>query len=117
MRQATIKGERHLTMLKRTLVAAFVLMIPTARASAVEGCIAVNPGQAACRYTATATTDASATGVGSWIVTVKHGRRTITYSPNGYYGEPTVETVSIHKGDKVTAKALDAGSSVIVGSP
>ncbi len=104
-------------MLRLILAAAFVLTIPTAPVGAVEGCTAVNPGQVTCRYRAAATTDASATGVGSWIVTVKHGRRTTTYSPSGYYGEPTVETVSMRKGDIVTAKALSAGSSVAIGSP
>ena len=103
-------------MLRLTL-AACVLMISSAHAGAAEGCVATNPGQPACRYRASASTDASATGTGSWIVTVKHGRRTTSYSPDGYYGEPSVETVAIHKGDKITAKALSEGSSVIIGSP
>jgi hypothetical protein len=104
--------------MKRTLVAAAcVLMIPAPRAGAVEGCLAVNPGQATCRYTATATTNGSATGIGVWEVTVKHNRTTTTYRPNSYYGEPTVENFTIHKGDKVTAKALSTGSSVVVGGP
>ncbi len=105
------------TVLKLTLVAACVSMLLPAPAGAVEGCVAVNPGQAACRYTATVTEDASATGVGSWVVSIKHRRRTTTYSPNGYYGVPEVMTIPIRKGDRVTAKALDPGSGVVIGSP
>lgn len=100
-----------------TLVAVCVLMIPAAGVGAAEGCAAVNPGQETCRYQASTSTDARATGTGNWIVTVKHGRRTINYSPSNSYGEPSVETVTIHKGDKITAKALSAGASVVIGSP
>lgn len=118
LRRDTTKEAGSPSMLKIALTAALsMLIIPASHASAIQTCIAVNPGQTTCSYIAQGATEGSATGVGAWKVTVKHGRHIITYTPNGYYGEPTVETFTIHKGDKVTAKALDAGSVVVVGGP
>ncbi len=98
-----------------TAAACLLLAIPVPPVGAAEGCIAVNPGQATCSYTATSSSEGSATGIESWKVTVKHKGKTTTYTPaGGYYGEPTVQTVIIHKGDKVTAKALETGSTVVV---
>ena len=82
-----------------------------------EGCEAVNPGQPKCTFRATHNTTgpvSGAAGEGKWVVVVKRGRKTITLkSPSS--GEPAGVEFLYKKGDKVTAKALSAGSSVIAG--
>lgn len=82
-----------------------------------EGCEAVNPGQPTCSYTATDDTASPVSGAGgrgSWVVTVKRGKKKFTYkSPPS--GEPTAIAFEILAGDKITAKALTPGTGLVVG--
>lgn len=86
-----------------------------APATDAEGCFAMNPAQPKCTYTATAdTTGGGAAGSGSWVVTIKLGKKTTTVkSPSD--GSPSGKQFTIKKGSVVTATALTAGSGVIVG--
>ena len=101
--------------------AAVIALIPAGGNAATtddmppEGCVAIAPAQPTCSYVATATiTFGGAAGQGKWVVTVKRGKKTTTYkSPAS--GEPAGNQFPIVAGDKVTAKALSAGSGVIVG--
>lgn len=83
----------------------------------VEGCQAFNPGQPTCTFTATRDNEtpvSGAAGRGSWSVTVQRGKKKMVYkSPSS--GEPTATGFEILEGDKVTAKALSAGSGVTTG--
>ncbi|MBW3594558.1 MAG: hypothetical protein KY391_03185 [Actinobacteria bacterium] len=106
------------------LIAAFSLLAGGTTQAAVvtpekatEGCFASNPAQSTCTYKVTHDNDspvAGIGGVGSWVVTVKIGKKTTTVkSPST--GEPTSASVDLPKGAKVTAKALSPGSTLIVG--
>ncbi len=82
-----------------------------------EGCQAFNPVQPRCSYTVTHTSATPITGVagvGEWVVKVKRGRKTVTYSSPGY-GEPTALEIAFKEGDKVTASAVSPGSGLSVG--
>lgn len=82
-----------------------------------DRCVAVNPAQSQCSFTVTETATTPVTGAagrGDWIVIVKRGKvKTPIKSPSS--GEPTAISYPLTAGDKVTAKALSAGSSVIAG--
>ena len=107
------------------LIAAFSLVIAgTAIAAAVtpgratEGCVASNPAQPTCSYKVTHESDSPVNGVGgvgSWVVTVKVGKKVVATAKSPSSGEPTSATVELPKGATVTAKALTPGSTLIVG--
>lgn len=113
------------TMTKKVLAIAAIgglLWVPSGNAGpaltedAMEGCIALNPGQPKCTYKATEAVDTfgGAAGRGTWVVTVKVGKKTTTYK-GAASGEPTGTQFTIPAGATVTAKATAAGSGVIVG--
>ena len=83
----------------------------------VEGCQVQNPAQPTCSYTATHEGETPVSGiaaVGSWVVTIKVGKKTETVkSPAA--GEPTATEMTIPSGAKVTMKALSPGSGGTVG--
>lgn len=100
------------------LVGALCLIpIPMARSVPPEGCEAVNPGMETCVLEITHPTAgpvSGVAGVGSWIVIVKRGKTKIKIkSPSS--GEPTAVGQTYQTGDIVTAKALTAGSALVVG--
>ena len=106
------------------LVAAFSLLIGGASLAAAvtpakttEGCVATNPAQPTCTFKVTHDNESPVSGVGgvgSWVVTVKAGKKVITAkSPSS--GEPTSTTIELPEGATVTAKALSPGSTLIVG--
>jgi hypothetical protein len=82
-----------------------------------DHCLAMSPAQPQCSFTVAedATTPVSgAAGRGDWVVIIKRGKvKTTLRSPSG--GEPTAESFAFIAGDKVTAKALSPGSSVLTG--
>jgi len=82
-----------------------------------EGCLATNPAQSTCSFKVThdnASPVAGVGGVGSWVVTVKLGKKVTTVkSPSS--GQPHNQSISLPKGATVTAKALTPGSTLIVG--
>jgi hypothetical protein len=94
-----------------------VSMAPMGRSMPPEGCAAYNPGEPVCRFEVTHNTAGPVSGVagrGSWAVVVKRGKKRIVLkSPPS--GEPYSEEFLFKKGDKVTARARSAGSSLIVG--
>lgn len=109
-----------------TVLASGLLLVPIATARSVEaldtaeGCEAVNPAQSTCTYKTAEALDTfgGAAGEGDWIVTVVVGKgkkkQISTYtSPSD--GSPTGEQFMIPAGATVTAKALSAGSGVVVG--
>lgn len=83
----------------------------------VEGCQVQNPAQPECTYTVTHEGESPVSGVaavGSWVVTIKVGKKTETVkSPPT--GEPTAVEMTIPSGAKVTMKALAPGSGGTVG--
>jgi hypothetical protein len=104
-----------------TALVGALLTMPIAAAGsagrrAPEGCEAVNPVQPTCTYKATEAVDTfgGAAGRGDWVVTVKVGKKKTTYKGSAT-GDPTGTQFMIPAGATVTAKALSAGSGVIVG--
>jgi len=93
-----------------------VLPVQPSQASGPEGCVVTNPANPGyanpCTYKAT--TSGGIVGGGSFKVTIKRGKKRITYTDkqgnNWAIG-------TIKKGDAVTAKALSGGSFVAVGNP
>jgi len=82
-----------------------------------ESCQAYNPGQPKCSYTVTHSTDSPVTGVagvGTWVVKIKRGKKTITVK-GPYTGEPTAMEIQFRPKDKVTAIAVNPGSALVVG--
>ena len=98
-------------------VIGLVLGPTTAGAGPNDSCTAVNPAQPQCTFTVTETATTPVTGAagrGDWVVIVKRGKvKTAIKSPSS--GEPTAISYTLVAGDKVTAKALSAGSAVIAG--
>ena len=83
----------------------------------VEGCQVQNPAQPTCTYTATHEGESPVSGiaaVGSWVVTIKVGKKTETIKSSAT-GEPTAVEMTIPSGAKVTMKALSPGSGGTVG--
>jgi hypothetical protein len=105
-----------------SLMAALVVPAPSAAlpvtgADEPESCQAYNPGQPKCSYTVTHSTDSPITGVagvGSWVVKIKRGKKTITVK-SPYTGEPTAMEIQFRPKDKVTAIAVNPGSALVVG--
>jgi hypothetical protein len=90
---------------------------PASGADEPESCQAYNPGQPKCTYTVTHSTDSPVTGVagvGTWIVKIKRGKKTITVK-SPYTGEPTAIEIQFRPKDKVTAVAATPGSALVVG--
>lgn len=82
-----------------------------------ESCQAFNPGQPKCSYTVTHSTDSPVTGVagvGTWVVKIKRGKKTITVKSPAT-GEPTAIEIQFRPKDKVTAVAATPGSALVVG--
>lgn len=85
---------------------------------ATEGCVASNPAQPTCSYKVThdnASPVNGVGGVGSWVVTVKVGKKVVSTAKSPASGEPTSASIDLPKGATVTAKALSPGSTLIVG--
>ncbi len=85
---------------------------------ATEGCVASNPAQPTCTYKVTHDNESpvgGVGGVGSWVVTVKVGKKVVDSAKSPSSGEPTSATLDLPSGAKVTAKALSPGSTLIVG--
>ena len=111
--------------MKKVLIATVLigaLALPAQAASVdapreVEGCQVLNPVQPTCTYTATHEGESPVSGiaaVGSWVVTIKVGKKTETVkSPST--GEPTAVEMTIPSGAKVTMRALAPGSGGTVG--
>ena len=106
-----------------SLMVALVVPVPSGAALSVTGadepesCQAYNPGQPKCTYTVTHSTDSPVTGVagvGTWVVKIKRGKKTITVK-SPYTGEPTAMEIQFRPKDKVTAVAATPGSALVVG--
>jgi len=99
------------------LIGGAALAAAVSPAKSTEGCVASNPAQPSCTFKVTHDNNspvAGVGGVGSWVVTVKLGKKvTTTKSPAS--GEPTSASIKLPKGATVTAKALSPGSTLIVG--
>jgi hypothetical protein len=86
------------------------------RASGPEGCVVTNPANPGfsnpCTYTAT--TIGGISGVGTFKVTIKRGKKKITYTDKkgNQWGIGVIKA-----GDTVTAQAVSSGSVVTVGNP
>lgn len=103
--------------MRRTVIGLVVaaLAVPPVAAAVrePEGCQVVNPGQPACSYTVTHTTESPVTGFagqGDWSAVVKRGKQKIKFSGSQ---EPVV--FEFQEGDKVSVKALSPGSGAIAG--
>ncbi len=82
-----------------------------------ESCHAYNPGQPKCTYKVSHSTDSPVTGVagvGTWVVKIKRGKKTISVK-SPYTGEPTAMEIQFRPKDKVTAIAVNPGSALVVG--
>ena len=101
-----------------TIVAGALLVPATSPAVELdepESCVAVNPGQPTCSFTATSESSSGtvtgAFGPGDWVVTVVRGKKKIVFkSP----GSPEPVSFAFLPGDKVTAK-LSSPGWVLVG--
>ena len=85
---------------------------------ATEGCVASNPAQPTCSYKVTHDNSSpvgGVGGVGSWVVTVKVGKKVVATAKSPSSGEPTSAGIELPEGATVTAKALSPGSTLIVG--
>lgn len=86
-------------------------------AKTTEGCVASNPAQPTCTFKVTHDNESpvgGVGGVGSWIVTVKVGKK-VTTAKSPSSGEPTSTSIDLPNGATVTVKALSPGSTLIVG--
>ncbi len=109
------------SLLTALVAAALVVMASPASPATPrepEGCQAVNPGQPTCSYTAAMDAEtpvSGAMGIGNWVVTIKRPgeKKPIVLKPDSGGG---VVEFAIQQGDKVTAKAIDPGTAMTVGS-
>jgi hypothetical protein len=100
------------------LAAGVLAIAPAQQSSAAgpEGCVVTNPANPGfanpCTYKAT--TIGGISGVGTFKVTIKRGRKKITYTDKqgNQWGIGVIKT-----GDTVTAQAVSSGSVVTVGNP
>ncbi len=99
------------------------VMLAPAAAPAVElsrepeSCLAFNPGQPSCSFTATSESSSGtitgAVGAGDWIVVVKRGKKKLKIKPASAQPEPVA--FPYQEGDKVTATVKSAGGWVLAG--
>jgi hypothetical protein len=109
----------------RAIVCAFsvALVVGLVPASAAEddqpeGCLAINPVQPKCTFTATENTAgpvSGAAGTGDWVVKIKRGKKSFSLRSTSVYGEPSSVEFLYKKGDKVTAVASSGGMVVAGG--